>query len=265
MGSLQETEMLHLLRQLIFSGFILFSFSWPCHAQEPTESDVSLIMKKARADAEKMVLPVNIYSEEGLKAAEETSQLFHSPEFQERVQCEQQRLKKEVFSPYFAPWKKKTQRASEKQVGQQGSLASGEKVFLFISSSIPDETVHAYIAGIDKAADPNVSLVMRGIAGGMSSAKAKKGQSYFKRILKKDLDCPRTRNPCRRYEVPIHLKPSLFTKYGITSVPAVVYEHEGNAFLIQGDSGFDYLLERINREVGSAGMTNLIKKIRGTY
>ena len=164
--------MLHLLRQLIFLGFILLSFSWPCHAQAPTESDVSLIMKKARADAEKMVLPVNKYSEEGLKAAEETSQLFHSPEFQERVQCEQQRLEKGVFSPYLAPWKKKTQQTSEKQLGQQGSLASDEKVYLFISSSVPDETVHTYIAGIVIAAVRNLFLVMRGLVVVMSSAKA---------------------------------------------------------------------------------------------
>ncbi len=256
--------MLHLLRQLIFMSFIFHSFSLPCHGQDLSESDVSLIMKKAREDAERMALPVNKYNEEGLKAAEETAQLYHSPEFQERVQCEQQLLEKEVFGQYIAPWKKKMQQSSEKQTDQQGSLAAEEKVYLFISSSMPDETVHAYLADIDKAADPNVLLVMRGLVGGMSIAKAYKGQSYFNRILKKDLACPRTEKPCERYKVPIRLKPSLFNKYGITSVPSIVYEHEGSAILIQGDSGFDYLLERINREAKSAGMTNLIKNIRGT-
>ena len=256
--------MLHLLRQLILSICILFSICWQGYAQDLTESDASLIMKKAREDAGKMTLPVNKYNEEGLKAAEETSQLFHSPEFQDRVQCEQQRLEKEVFGQYIAPWKKKTQQAAAEQTSQQGSLAAWEKVLLFISSSVPDETIHAYIADIDKAADPNVSLVMRGLVGGLSLARAKTGHSYFSRILKKELDCPRTEKPCQRFEVPIRLKPSLFTRYGISHVPAVVYEHEGNAFLIQGDSGLDFLLERMNREVKSTGMTNLIKKMRGT-
>ncbi len=255
--------MLHLLRQLIFACFILCSFPWPSHARDLTESDVSLIMKKAREDAEKIALPVNKYSEEGLKAAEETSQLFHSPEFQERVQCEQQRLEKEVFGQYTAPWKRKSQQTAAEQAGPQGSLAAGEKVLLFISSSVPDETVHAYIAGLDKAAEPNVLLVMRGMVGGMSHARANKGQSYFSRILKKELECPQTETPCERYEVPIHLQPSLFTRYGITRVPAVVYEYEGNAFFIQGDAGLDFLLERINREAKSTGITKLIKKIRG--
>jgi type-F conjugative transfer system pilin assembly protein TrbC len=221
-------------------------------------------MKKARNDAEKMDLPVNQYREQGLKAAEETANLFHSPEFQERVQCEQQQLEKEVFAGYTKPWKKKIRQKTAEQKGVTGSLAAGEKVFLFISSSVPDETVHAYIADFDRAGDPNLSLVMRGFVGGMARARAKKGQSYFGRILKKELDCPRTQTPCERYQVAIRLKPSLFTKYGITKVPAVIYEHDKNSFLIQGDAGLDYLLEKINREAKSTGLTSLIKKMRGT-
>ena len=255
-----------MLRQLIFLGFIfiLLAFQQPCQARDPAESSVSRIMKKARKDAEKMNLPVNQYSAQGLKAAEETANLFHSSEFQERIQCEQQRLEKEVFADFTKPWKKNTRQTTTEQIGQVGSLAAGEKIYLFISSSVPDETVHAYIAALDRAGDPNLSLVMRGFVGGIARAQAKKGQSYFGSILKKELDCPRTQTPCERYQVAIRLKPSLFTRYGITKVPAVIYKHDGNAFLIRGDTGLDYLLERINREVKSQGLTGLIKKIRGT-
>lgn len=257
-----------MLRQLIFFVFvfvfILLALHPPCQAQDLAESDASRIMKKARKDAEKITLPVNQYNEQGLKATEETANLFHSPEFQQRIQCEQQRLEKEVFADFTKPWKKKTRQTVAEQKGSVGSLAVGEKVFLFISSSIPDETVHAYVADLAKAGDPHLSLVMRGFVGGMAKARAKKGQSYFGRILKKELDCPRTHTPCERYQVAIRLKPSMFTRYGITKVPAVIYEHDGNSFLIQGDTGLDYLLERINREVKSTGLTGLIKKIRGT-
>ena len=257
-----------MLRQLIFFAFVfvftLPAFHSPCHAQDLEESDVSRIMKKARKDAENMNLPVNKYNEQGLKAAKETADLFHSPEFQERIQCEQQQLKKEVFADFIKPWKKKTRQRAAEQKEQVGSLAAGEKIFLFISSSIPDETVHAYIADLAKAGDPHLSLVMRGLVGGMAKAQEKKDHYYFGRILKKELDCPRTQTPCERYQMAIRLKPSLFTKYGITRVPAVIYEYDGNAFLIQGDTGLDYLLERINREVKSKGLASLIKKIRGT-
>jgi type-F conjugative transfer system pilin assembly protein TrbC len=228
------------------------------------ESDISRIMKKAREDAEKINLPVNRYQEDGMKAAEKTSKLFHSPAFQERIQYEQQQLEKEVFADYTKPWKRKVRQTAIEQKGPIDSLAADEKVYLFISSSIPDETVHAYIVNLDKVADPNVSLVMRGLVGGITKVRVKKGQSYFSRIMKKELDCPRTQTPCERYQVAIRLKPSLFTKYGITRVPAVIYEHDKNSFLIQGDAGLDYLLEKINREAKSTGLTGLIKKMRGT-
>ena len=215
-----------MLRQLIFClALMCFSATVSC-AVEMGESDISRIMKKAREDAEKINLPVNRYQEDGMKAAEKTSKLFHSPAFQERIQCEQQRLEKEVFADYTKPWKKKIRQRAAKQKGQVDSLAAGEKVYLFVSSSVPDETVHAYIAALDRAGDPNLSLVMRGFVGGMARARARKGQSYFGRILKKELDCSRTQTPCDRYQVPIRLKPSLFTKYGITKVPAVIYEHD---------------------------------------
>jgi hypothetical protein len=240
-----------------------FSATVSC-AVEMGESDISRIMKKAREDAEKINLPVNRYQEDGMKAAEKTSKLFHSPAFQERIQCEQQRLEKEVFADYTKPWKRKARQTAIEQKGPIDSLAADEKVYLFISSSIPDETVHAYIVNLDKVADPNVSLVMRGLVGGITKVRVKKGQSYFSRIMKKELDCPRTQTPCERYKVPILLESSLFTKYGITRVPAVAYEHDDNSFLIQGDAGLDYLLEKINREAKSTGLASLIKKIRGT-
>ena len=253
-----------MLRQLIFClALMCFSATVSC-AVEMGESDISRIMKKAREDAEKINLPVNRYQEDGMKAAEKTSKLFHSPAFQERIQCEQQRLEKEVFADYTKPWKRKVRQTAVEQKGPIDSLAANEKVYLFISSSIPDETVHAYIADLDKAGDPNLSLVMRGLVGGITKVRVKKGQSYFSRIMKKELDCPRTQTPCERYQVPILLKSSFFTKYGITRVPAVAYEHDDNIFLIQGDAGLDYLLEKINREAKSTGLASLIKKIRGT-
>jgi hypothetical protein len=253
-----------MLRQLIFClALMCFSATVSC-AVEMGESDISRIMKKAREDAEKINLPVNRYQEDGMKAAEKTSKLFHSPAFQERIQCEQQRLEKEVFADYTKPWKRKVRQTAIEQKAPIDSLAADEKVYLFISSSIPDETVHVYIVNLDKVADPNVSLVMRGLVGGITKVRVKKGQSYFSRIMKKELDCPRTQTPCERYQVPILLKSSLFTKYGITRVPAVAYEHDDNIFLIQGDAGLDYLLEKINREAKSTGLASLIKKIRGT-
>lgn len=248
--------MLYLLR-LVLIVVLLAS-------QVMAEDNVSQLMEKTRKYAETIRLPANQYEEEGAKRAEETSKLFHSSEFQERIQSEQQRLEREIFEIYTAPWKKRIRQTASEQKRDAGILLPEEKIFLFISSSVPDETVHAYIDTLDRVDDPNISLVMRGVAGGLSQVRAKGNSSYFSRILKKDLDCPRTEKPCARYEVPIRLKPSLFTKYGITKVPAVVFEYNGDGFMIQGDSSLDYLFERINREAKSMSLTNLIRKMRGS-
>lgn len=210
----------------------------------------------------KMTLPINKYAKEGMKAAQKTSNHFHSPEFQEKIKCEQQRLEKEVFTDYTAPWKKK-QQTKECQATKAGSQTGTEKVYLFFSSSVPDETMQAYIATIANAGAANVILVMRGWVGGMADTKA--DITYFSRILQKDPACQGSSKPCEHYQVQINLLPALFTKYGIIRVPAVVYENTETTYLIQGDTGLDYLLERINREAKSAALTSMIKKIRGTY
>jgi conjugal transfer pilus assembly protein TrbC len=223
-------------------------------------NDVSAIMEKAEEDAKTMNLPMNKYSEKGLKAAKQTTEIFYSPEFQEKVKCEQQRLEREVFANYIAPWKKKKQQM-EKVL--KGSLSSAEKVYLLFSSSVPDATIQTYIATIVKAGDSNIVPVMRGWVSSMAGTQV--NAEYFSRILKKDPTCRNTKEPCQHYQVGIKLKPTLFTKYGITRVPAVVYENDKDAYLIQGDAGLDYLLEKINREAKSSTLTSLIKKMRGAH
>jgi hypothetical protein len=242
---------------VIFALLTLGAGLTPAQA-EPARS----IMAQARKDAEKMTLPVNKYTEEGLQAAQETSDHFHSPEFQEKIQCEKHRLESEVFADYTAQWEKKRQTKAGQAI-EAGSLTSTEKVYLFFSSSVPDETMQAYLTTIAKASDPNVIPVMRGWLGGMTDTRA--NAKYFSRILQKNPACQDSREPCQHYQVEISLLPALFTKFGITQVPAVVYENGNDTYLSQGDAGLDYLLERINREAKSTALAGLIKKLRGVY
>ncbi len=261
--------MLYLLRQLIFIlifGLLMVHIAQaePPAGKQYTQPDpamVSAVMKKAKEEAGNMTLPVNKYNKQGLKAAQQSADFFHSPEFQQKLQCEQQRLEKEVFGQYIVPWKRKRQKAKENRSIPAGS----ERIFLFISSSVPDETVHAYIATVTRITEPSVILVMRGVVGGLTS---RKGIQYFSRILKKDLRCrdEKTKDSwirCPRYQVPVAIAADLFGQYGISRVPAVVYRDAKSSFRIQGDMALGYLLERINREAQSATLEKLIRKIRG--
>lgn len=223
--------------------------------------DVTSVTKKAEIEAKKITLPVNRYAEEGLQAAEESSGVFFSPEFQEKVRREEQRLEQDAFADHIEPWKK--QHSTVKQQAEQtNSLADTERVYLFFSSSMPDQTMQAYIAAIAGVGDPNLVAVMRGWPSGVDRAATKKDANYFSKILQKESACQGTRTPCEYYQVGISLQPSLFAKYGISQVPAVVYENDTVVYRIQGDAGLDYLLERINREAKSDTLNNLITTIR---
>jgi len=242
-----------LLFLMILPGF------YQTGAEGTERKTVSAILEKAKEDGAEMTLPDNRHAEKGLRAAKKAAGTFYSPDFQERIQCEQTRLEEEVFSDYIAAWKKKEKSAGD-QSRQTGGFADSEQVYLFFSSSMPDETVHAYLSAIADAGESKVIPVMRGFVGGMANIQA--STEYFRRILKKDLSCQNEREPCQRYQLEIKLKSPLFAQYGITRVPSVVYESQGQGFLVQGDAGFDYLLELINREAKSSTLDNLINKIR---
>jgi len=244
-----------------FIFLLLVTWPWPstAGAEDTQRNTVSTIMEKAKEDSKKMTLSENEYGEEGRNAAEKAAKTFHSTAVQEQIQCEQQRLEKEVFGNFITSWKKKD--AVVEQSEQNGSLEETERVYLFFSSSVPDATIRAYLSAIADAGESNVIPVMRGFVGGLSDMAA--NTEYFSRILKIDLDCQDTEVPCQRYQTAIKLNPVLFAQYGITRVPAVVYENEGDGFLIQGDAGLDYLLERINREANSPSLAKLIRKLQG--
>ncbi len=240
----------------IFLIFILLALG-ACHSAVQAE-DVSALLDRAEHEAEKITLPINTFKDEGLKAAQESAGIFHSPEFQERIRCEEQRLEKEIFSGYTAPWQKKVNEV-EQEI-EQSLLAKGEKVYLFFSSSVPLETMQAYIAAIARTGDSNVVPLMRGWAGGLSATEA--NTTYFSRLLQKDSACPGTSEPCQYYKAKIGLQPSFFTQYGITRVPAIVYVNDHSSYRIQGDARLDYLLERINREAKSSTLDNLIEALQ---
>lgn len=224
-------------------------------------NNLSSIMERAREDAQQMKLPTNKHADKGQKAALQTTDTFHSPEFQKQLQCEQQRLEQGVFKDYAQPWTRQKQKPTQEP---SGILPATEKIYLFFSSSVPEATIQPYIAAIAGTGDPNVIPVLRGFLKGLADMKA--SAEFFKRILKKDPDCRDEIHPqkiCQRFQVGIKVNPLLFTQYGITRVPAVVYARQTDAFIIQGDAGLDFLLERINQEAKSTTLVSLIKTMRG--
>lgn len=251
-------------------SFLLFvAICQTCFGETPVEettthqlNNISSILEKAEKDGEKMILPVNKHQVEGLKAAKQATATFHSPAFQKRVKVEQQRLANEVFKIYTNPWQNESSRLIQEPAPL---LSEKEKIYLFLSSSVPVEAINAYLATIASVGTKNFIPVMFGLVNGMADKKA--GTNFFSKIFKEDLSCRDQMHPqqlCRRFKLNIRINPTLFNKYGISQVPALVYETEHDAFVIEGDAGLTYLLELINREAKSPGLATFIKTIQAT-
>ena len=244
--------MLHLLRLILVLSLIMSS---ALAADQLTES-VKRVIGKAEIEAEKIKIPVNTLREEGLKAAQEAAKSYESPVFQEKLRCEQKRLREEVFDD--------STQDIKADLPVAGKLAQDEKLYLFLSSSIPDDTVHNYLEVVETLNEPNFSLLMKGYVPGERT-------QYLTRITRKDRNCVDQRHRkkpvlCDRFEIPIKIKPALFEKFEITKVPALVYENNHAAWKITGDARLDYLLERINQEAKSSGLKGMVTVLqRGEY
>ena len=211
------------------------------------------------ADTTDLTIPENKHANEGQFAAEQSAKLFQSQKFQEKLSCEKNRLETEVFSDFIKPVQKDPGGNSSSKF-----LSTDEKLYLFLSSSMPDETVHNYLRSIAQTNSSGIFPVMKGMVKGMANKEA--NLRYFSRILKKDLDCKDHREVqgvCARFKIPIKMNPMLFKRFEIDRVPTLVYTTTNETVIIHGDASLVYLLERINSEVKNTGLENLIANFRG--
>ncbi|MHB8810647.1 MAG: TrbC family F-type conjugative pilus assembly protein [Desulfobulbaceae bacterium] len=199
---------------------------------------------------------MNRHTDAGQRAAERSAEIFQSPKFQEKLQCEQQRLEQEMFADIGS--RKKNSQAVGKEPVDPATMT---RIYLFLSSSVPEATIRAYIATIANAEAAEIVPVLRGLVKG-TDFQASAG--YFCKILQEDPDCWDTKeSKCGRYQVPIKVDPLLFDRYSITRVPALVYVGDKDTFLVRGDMEIVSLLELVNREAQSTELSGLIDKLRG--
>jgi len=207
-------------------------------------------------------------------AARATANVVNSPEFQDQVSKEQERLKSEVFKdvaginqPYY----------SESGTSDRTPhLATDERIYLFVSSSMPAATVRAYVQDIAKLRDPRITVVLRGFVGGIQTFQPTR--QFIMSFLKKDPRCEEF--DCPTLEVAFEVDPNLYRRFRPEKVPAVVYVRgvrpmdpdvsegiEGNVptsndskwWMIYGDSSLSYLLGRISQDSGSSSLASISK------
>lgn len=152
-------------------------------------------------------------------------------------------------------------------------LKEDERIYIFISSSLPKETLRNYARDLDALGETKISMVMRGFVGGMT--KVRPTLEFLKGVIFKDENCDSEK--CDAYHAQVHIDPLLFRRYGIEAVPAIVYAREvsgiaavsevkegeaGEYYVVYGDAALDGALDLIDREVRASSLECLLWKLR---
>lgn len=147
-------------------------------------------------------VPENVHKGEAEKEAQKAFEIYRSEEFQKKVEQETKRIKGELFRGLEDYYK---DIPGVERIPAR--LSSNERIYLFISSSIPKQTLRNYMAQVAKAEDPNMVVVMRGFIGGMKYVRPT--LEFTHEILKKDSSCELPRE-CEIYGVNFEVDPLLF-------------------------------------------------------
>ncbi len=231
--------------------------------------EVEVSLDKANKMAETLTIPTNKSEVDMSKIAEKMNTYYRSPEFQGKLKGETERIKAELFgdaSVRFYP--DSTTSAAQRRLG------GDERIYIFISSTMPLQTVRNYAASVARLGDPNVTLVMRGFVDGMS--KIQPTIRFIGSVLQRDSACNPAEGKCEMLPAGLAVDPLLFRRYGIERVPAIVYAKglkaddaalsEGdskNASIVEnhtvyGDASLEYLLDQIRKETGSHTLATLL-------
>lgn len=233
--------------------------------------DIEAPLKKAKELERTLKIPENKHEKAMLKEAKKLDAVYRSPEFQQKLADETERIKTEMFGEqvkeeYYADAKKPEKTATAK-------LQKDERVYLFISSSMPMTTIRNYVASVARLHDGHIMMVMRGFVQGMT--KIGPTMLFTSQALKVNPSCEG--RECETYPVRVIVDPLLFRRYGISRVPAVVFARgvnpatpessEGDTgsgvsahTTIYGDASLEYMLDQIRMDTGSASLKGLLEK-----
>ena len=212
---------------------------------------VEKVVEKARAAATAMALPAHRQAEAGEAAARQVMERFASPAVQERLQGEQAKVAEAL---------KATQADDPKQ--QTSQLAASEHLYLFLSSSMPEDALRRLLAGIAVLGGEQIVPVFAGLPHGLDDWPG--NTRFFQQVLQAEPTCRDTAaNTCPRLQVPLRINPALFRQYAVTAVPTLVYDNDSRTWSVQGEAELVVLIERINTAANSPALAGLMANLRG--
>ena len=212
---------------------------------------VEKMVETARAAATAMELPANSQAAAGETAARQVMERFTAPAVQERLQGEQAKLAEKM-----------TANRADDPKDQSSQIAATEHLYLFLSSSMAEDSLQSLLAGIARLGDERIVPVFAGLPHGLDDWPG--NTRFFQRVLQKEPTCRDTAaNTCPRLQVPLRINPALFRQYQIGAVPTLVYDNGSRTWTVQGEAELAVLLERMNTAANSPALAGLIASLRG--
>ena len=214
-------------------------------------------------------------NDEALKRASAAAKMFYSEQYQSRLNREMERIKSDLFAMGEKENNEIIYRDALKAPEQ--SLGQGSYLYIFISSSLPENTIRAYVQDVALLNEQNTIIILRGMIG--QPAKLKETAKYIKKIIQKDPECEKK---CKVYKVRFSIDPKLFEKYGVTEAPTFVYargvktmrqntgdetedKSVGEFYKLKGDVSIEYALEIFRRETKEKELERLLGHLKAEY
>ena len=212
---------------------------------------VEKVVGKARAAATAMALPAHRQAATGEAAARQVMERFASPAVQKRLQGERAKLAEKM-----------TATRADDPKDQSSQLAATDHLYLFLSSSMGDDSLRRLLAGIAGLGGEQIVPVFAGLPHGIDNWPG--NTRFFQQVLQAESTCRDTAaNTCERLQVPLRINPALFRQYAVTAVPTLVYDNGSRTLSVQGEAELVVLLERMNTAANSPSLGSLVASLRG--
>ena len=152
------------MRRLLVLLFVLLSLS--AYATDNSSFSVINIPKieKNALKKYKHINTQNKYAKQMQKAGEQAYKLYNQKKMQSMIST----YEKDIFSSkqFVAAFKKYVPKIDQQKV-KFSRIGSHDKLFIFISSSMPMYEIRRYVKQVAMLNEPDVQIVMRGFIGGV--------------------------------------------------------------------------------------------------
>lgn len=208
------------------------------------------------------------------KRIADISSYISSNEFQDKIDRKRDEVAFLLLGSWYKDFKEGNYTASKLSSGN--ILSERERLYIFISSSVPSSVLRRYFESVSELRSHNVIFVLRGGVDGLTYLRPTFMWLY--KIMLKDPSCDLTsvEKMCELLPVRVQIDPLLFRKYNITRVPAFVYVKDveavdylsegapeistGEHYISYGDGDFYYHLFLLGKESGKKEFIELASK-----